>query len=64
MKADTDYFSEREQLLLAYELIETNIFELGQIAYEYIGKNKKLFMIIMETINSLSDPFNQAIIIF
>lgn len=41
LKTQTIFFSGREKLELAKELVNTNIFECQHIAFEYIGKDKK-----------------------
>lgn len=42
LKLETINLSTREQINLGIELINTDILEAGQMAYEYVGKNDKL----------------------
>ncbi|MDA3927465.1 MAG: DNA alkylation repair protein [Prolixibacteraceae bacterium] len=42
LMAETANYSLREKIELAIEFIRTDIFEMGQIAYEFIGIDKKL----------------------
>lgn len=42
LKKKTASLSTREQIDLAIKLVETDIFEVGQLGYEYLGKNNKL----------------------
>lgn len=42
LRAETISFSVAEKIELALKLIKTDVHEAGQIAYEFIGKDKKL----------------------
>jgi 3-methyladenine DNA glycosylase AlkD len=42
LKDATNHLSNREKIDLAIEWVHTNVHEMGQLAYEYVGKDKQL----------------------
>ena len=46
LRNKTSHLSSREKIDLSVEFIQTNVHEMGQIAYEFVGKDKQLLAAI------------------